>query len=114
MTPEELAAVVAAVVAEVRDVLKTPSPEARLPPKVLFTAQEMHEITGLPKSFFEDNGAKQAIPSRIYGAYRRWSWEDVQTLLAVGACPAISGPYAKKIQALTAEPKAKTKSGKAI
>lgn len=99
MTPEEIAAAVAlalkaelpgAIAEAVRDAITTAEP---LPPKVLFTAREASEITGLPASFFEDESAAGHIDSRKIGLkYRRYSLADIEFLVDAGYAPATSGP----------------------
>lgn len=92
MTAEEI---VEAVAAGMRLALA----EQPLPPKMLFTATEAHEITGLPVSWFEDEAAAQRIPSRKIGRYRRYSLSDLESIIEVCEVRPTSGPLLKAFRA---------------
>jgi len=94
----EIAQMLAALVADaIREAM---SDIDRLPPKMLFTAREMHEITGLPVSWFEDEGAAEHIPSRKIGEkYRRWSLADAEAIIEVCEVQPSSGPLLKAFRA---------------
>lgn len=80
---------IAALAEAVRQVLDTrPAQDLKL-----FTCAEAAEITGLPRSFFEDETASGHIPSRKVGRHRRLSREDIEAVIAVCAQPPTSGPY---------------------
>lgn len=88
MTGEELDALTAAL----RSAIEAAQP---LPPKMLFTCTEAAEITGLPKSFFEEESAAGHIPSRKIGRWRRFALADLEEIVAATEVVPTSGPLAK-------------------
>lgn len=113
MNPEEIEAFAAAVGAAVRQAIESSQP---LPPKMLFDAQECHEITGLPVSFFEGKSAAGHLPSRKVGEhYRRYSLADLEFIIEASGVAPTSGPFlerwrAKQKAALQSAAKAATRA----
>lgn len=97
MSPDDVTALAEAFKAAVQDAFDAAPP---LPPKMLFTAQEAHEITGLPVTFFEREGSHGSIPSRLIessggGTYRRWSLDDLEEIVAAYEVQPTSGLMAR-------------------
>ncbi len=88
MTAEEIDALTGAL----RSAIEAAQP---LPPKMLFTCAEAAEITGLPKSFFEDESAAGRIPSCKVGKYRRFSLAHLEEIVEATEVVPTSGPLAK-------------------
>jgi hypothetical protein len=94
MSPEEIEALAAAVATAVKAAIETAQP---LPPKMLFTAHEASEITGLPVSFFEDGSAAQHLPSRKVGLrYRRYSLADLEFIVEASGVAPTGGPLLER------------------
>lgn len=97
MTAEEIEALAIALAAAVKGALDAAQP---LPPKMLFTAREASEITGLPVSFFEDGSAAQHLPSRKVGLrYRRFSRDDLDFIVEASGVAPTSGPFLERWRA---------------
>jgi hypothetical protein len=91
---DALASLPEVLAAAVKAALETAQP---LPPKMLFTAHEASEITGLPVSFFEDGSAAQHLPSRKVGLrYRRYSVADLEFIVEASGVAPTGGPLLER------------------
>lgn len=96
MNPDDVATAIAAAV---RDALADLNLAAQ-PAKLLYTCAEASELTGLPKSFFEEETAAGHIPSRKIGRARRMALADIEAVIEAGYQPATSGPYLRRFKAI--------------
>lgn len=90
MNAEDLAAVLAEAV---RAGVESAQP---LPAKLLFDLDEAAELTGLPRTWLKREAEAGRIPSRKVGHYRKFSYPDLEAIVAASEVKPTSGPMAQR------------------
>lgn len=89
MSPEEFAALTEAVRAGVEAARPGPA-------KLLFDLDEAAKLTGLPKSWLKREAEAGRVPSRKVGHYRKFSYPDLEAIVAASEVKPTSGPMAQR------------------
>lgn len=68
------------------------------PAKLMFDLDEAAELTGLPRSWLKREAECGRIPSRKVGHYRKFSYPDLEAIVAAHEVKPTSGPMAQRGQ----------------